>query len=875
MRPVELEMTAFGPYAGTERIDFSAFGRSSLFLVTGDTGAGKTSIFDAISFALYGEASGRVRETKGFHSDFASRSAQTSVSFTFEHEGKHYTVRRSPAYMIPKRDGSGERLHPASAEMECEDGRTWDSVREVNQAVPEIIGLSAEQYAQVVMIAQGEFQKILLAGSEERRKLLSRLFGTEIYQEIQQRLKALNSEAQAAVREAATRWEAVCGRVCCAEDGENARRLQMQARSPEFAADMIEALEGQISEDAAHRRALLKEIDELRGEEAALRERRAQAEKQNQGVAMLKEAKLRYEQIAAHAAETEKLECELDAAERAESVKPQEMLCMRERREFRRAQTEKTEALKRLQALEHRHDLALERQTQARDMLPRGEERARRADRLTELLPKFQVVRKAVTDAEYAAQAAKTAIAAQQSAAEHYQRMHENYLLDQAGILADTLKADGPCPVCGSRKHPQPAAHIADAPSREQVRAAGEQRDQLARRAEEAAQQSGRAQERAKTLIAELREAGALETQADIEEKEALCQIECENCRREAEEIRNCFDSADAELRRSEQALENARACAENAQNEVFARSKQAEEARSAFLNALGDAGFASEEIYKSALRDEAKRAYLRKETLQRRSERQEVQARLQGLSVQWEGRSEIDTTALEGRLALCTDELNQKNRLEHTILNRWEQNRAALKALRAVKGEMEAARLRFGEVNGLYQTVSGQLGGANKLPLENYILQYYFLRVIAAANRRLERMSDGRYYLRSKVESVGNAKSGLGLRVLDANTNREREVSSLSGGESFIASLALALGFADVVQAQSGSVRVEAIFIDEGFGSLDEDTLRRAMLTLEDLTGGDRLVGVISHVAELKEHIEPKIIVEKTARGSRVSVNV
>jgi len=213
MRPIELEMNAFGPYAGSERIDFRAFGESCLFLVAGDTGAGKTTIFDAISFALYGRASGRVRETKSFHSDFAPRNAETSVSLKFEHDGKEYVIRRSPSYTVLKRDGSGERIVPPKAEMECDDGRSWGSIREVSQAIPEIIGLSAEQYAQVVMIAQGEFQKILLAKSDERRALLSKLFGTEIYQEIQNRLKVLNTEAQAAVRDACQKWEAACSRV--------------------------------------------------------------------------------------------------------------------------------------------------------------------------------------------------------------------------------------------------------------------------------------------------------------------------------------------------------------------------------------------------------------------------------------------------------------------------------------------------------------------------------------------------------------------------------------------------------------------------------------------------------------------------------------
>ena len=207
----------------------------------------------------------------------------------------------------------------------------------------------------------------------------------------------------------------------------------------------------------------------------------------------------------------------------------------------------------------------------------------------------------------------------------------------------------------------------------------------------------------------------------------------------------------------------------------------------------------------------------------------------------------------------------------ERALSARIEANRAALKELRACVRELASAREDFGNTNILVQTVAGRLTGQNKLPFESYILRYYFQRVIGAANRRLEGMSDGRYRLRSRQGSTGNARSGLNLTVLDLFTDREREVSSLSGGESFIASLALALGFADVVQAESGGARVDAVFIDEGFGSLDEDTLRRAVRTLEDLTGGDRLVGVISHVAELRDRIGPKIFVEKTARGSCV----
>ena len=869
MRPIELEMTAFGPYAGTETVDFSAFGRSCLFLVTGDTGAGKTSIFDAISFALYGEPSGRVRESKGFHSDFAPRGAETSVCLKFEHDGKIYTVRRSPAYMVPKRDGSGERLHAAKAEMECDDGRIWGSVREVNQAIPEIIGLNGDQYAQVVMIAQGEFQKILLAKSEERRSLLSRLFGTEIYQEIQQRLNQLNMAAKAELDAACQRYEAACGRILFGDDA----RMAELTRSPEFADELTALLEAQLKNEQAAHDGLLAEIEKLRAAEAALREEIARAEKQNAGVAQLNQARQRHKVLLDRAQEISLREGELEAAERAGQLKVLEENYLRDKRDLDKA----------LQLLKSVEQTVLEKETAcktaasaqqaARENLPRGEEMSRRADKLTDILPRFRQARDADKQAQTAARQAREAIAAQQAAAQDYQQLHTLYLMDQAGILADTLQAGSACPVCGSTTHPAPAKHIDSAPDKARVDAAAKAKDASAQRAETLARESGRIQEKYLALIADLQAAG-VPCENLVQEEEA-CRRECEQMQKQAQEIRKAWEQADTQLHQLEKELETARGRLETGKGVCAERQQKEEQARDAWQNGLGDLGFASDEAYRAALRSDGERESMRREITKWKADLPAAEVLLSGLLEMWKDKEALDTRALEVKMNEGAELLRQRDRDEHALLNRLEQNKGALKALRQSCRELEAAKAKFGEVNILYQTVSGQLGGANKLPLENYILQYYFRRVIAAANRRLERMSDGRYFLRSKVESVGNEKSGLGLKVLDGNTNREREVSSLSGGESFIASLSLALGFADVVQAQSGNVRVEAIFIDEGFGSLDEDTLRRAMVTLENLTGGDRLVGVISHVAELKDYIEPKIIVEKTTRGSRVSMNL
>ena len=869
MRPIELKMCAFGPYAGAEMVDFSQFGTGCLFLVTGDTGAGKTSIFDAISFALYGEASGRTRETKGFHSDFAPRSMETVVELKFEHENRIYTARRSPAYLVPKRDGSGERLHPAWAELERDDGRSWSSVREVNQAVRDILGLTAEQYAQVVMIAQGEFQRILLAGSDERRALLSKLFGTEIYRDIEQRLKERNREALAEVNAARQQFSAACSRVLPEEGGDGLLEVRMQ--SPERADEVIGLLTAQIAREAEAHAAAEAEMAKLNASAGALREELARSDAQNAGVLRLREVAQRRRTAMERQMEIGRMQAELDDAERAEPLRAVEERLRRELAERTRLEGELQAAQLKCAQTEKNRTHASEALAAAEKRLPEREKLNLRAEQLNALLPKFRQARDAASLAERTKAAAARAIAEMRRAEEHYQRLHALYLMDQAGILADGLRAGEACPVCGSTEHPHPAAHIEHAPDKAAVDSAAERQSASARSAEAASAASASAQEK----LAAILEALGGDAPENLAQREQDLRRECEDCRAEAERIRSEHAAADAAAKKAEREHSAADAHLDALNSALQQRSASAEEAGNLFKNGLGDSGFGDEQSWRAALRTDAQRRMLRKEIEDWRSECQALAAQQADLQQMWGDKQSVDVGALQSVLSEQEQRIAALDAREHALLNRCEQNRAALAAIRSCAKRLNRAQEDYGNVNVLYQTAAGQLGGANKLPFENYILQYYFSRVIAAANLRLERMSDGRYLLRGKIEGAGNAKSGLGLRVLDANTNQEREVSSLSGGETFVASLSLALGFADVVQAESGSVRVDAMFIDEGFGSLDEDTLRRALTTLENLTGGDRLVGVISHVAELRDYIEPRIAVEKTMRGSRVRVQV
>ena len=296
--------------------------------------------------------------------------------------------------------------------------------------------------------------------------------------------------------------------------------------------------------------------------------------------------------------------------------------------------------------------------------------------------------------------------------------------------------------------------------------------------------------------------------------------------------------------------------------------------AKADFAAALSEQGFADEAEYRAARRDDGQISRMQSKIEAHAQSLQTLGQSLSELRQRWEGAQPVDFDAAGRALAEAEEALAQRRAERQALSTRAEVNRSALKRLRAEAVRLGRVRAEFGLCDNLYRTVSGQLAGAERISLETYVLQYYFRRVVAAANQRLTRMSAGRFYLECRMEEgKKNTRSGLGLNVLDAYTNRDRDVKTLSGGESFLASLALALGFADVVQASSGGVRLDTMFIDEGFGTLDEETLSRAMAALTRLTEGDRLVGVISHVAQLRESIDSQIIVRGSPSGSRLSM--
>ena len=866
MRPIRLEMSAFGPYAGLETVDFTRLGESGLFLIAGDTGAGKTTLFDAISFALYGVASGgtKRRSGKSFRSDFARAEDETWVRFTFESGGKRWTVRRSPEYLKPGR----KTPRPAEAELVCEDGTVQGRIDAVNAAVEDLLGLDAAQFAQVAMIAQGDFLSILRADSQKRALIFRRIFDTQLYEDITQVLRERRARAQIGLEKAQAAYAALAAQAA----GDGPPEWRDYAASSVHGHRLQEALQARME---SGREALEQTADEreralaeLRDAEAAL----ANAETCNRGVQSLAQKRAETLSLRAGKPEMDVLAVKLDRVRRACAVRRLEEAALREQDRLAALDKRILEQAAAAERAEAAQREAGERESQVQAQQDRLEDLTRKRDRLAEALPLFAAHREAAAKLDKRAAALARALEAREAAAARYVALSASYLADQAGVLGDLLRPGQPCPVCGSREHPARAKHLDAAPDKAQVDDAAARRDETDRAAGRAGEECAAARSDLEHLRRRLTDVIGGKIPDDA--LEAECREKHARFTRLIDDLRRAMEDARREHQAAQSALEAARALLSGSRSEREAQAASALDADAAWRNALGEEGFSGEDDYRAALVDEAEENAMAARLARYESALSAAEAALASLAELWEGRQPVDGEALRRRTEALRARTEALLRVEKDAQARLSHDSRLLPQLKRAVDEVERCLEDFGILDDLYRTASGNVRGARKIPLENYLLQYYFRRVIIAANARLSRMSEGRFSLCQKQEEGLGGKAGLALDVLDRHTGKVRDVGTLSGGESFLASLAMALGFADVVQARRGGVRLDTLFIDEGFGTLDEETLLRALNVLEELAGGRRLIGVISHVAALKECIPRKIEVRASpAGGSAVSV--
>ena len=876
MKPLKLVMNAFGPYAGRTEIDFTEFGEDGIFLIAGDTGAGKTTIFDAITFALYGEASGgrERRKSKSFRSDYATPDQETSVIFTFSHRGETWTITRSPEYMRQKRSGDGLTKQTASAYMEREGSNVVHiGLNEVGARVHELLGLTQDQFTQTVMIAQGDFLRILNASSDERKALFQKLFNTSVYETLQKKLQEMNSACTAEREELDRRITIAAGRINPDPGFDDAGQLQLYASDPKYADLLLECLarlithEKQLRTDAETRRKAAE--DEAARLIAAIEQGKAV----NKDITLLDKARKQLAELEAQLPAIDALTVRLVSARLAREIRADEALLRKAEKDMQEQQAAQKQAEASFADAQAQLPLKQEALAQAEARIPEADALLAQVQQLESCLPVLAELETLLKKEKNQQQAFADALDASRAADAAHAAAKEQYYASQAGLLAMELTAGQPCPVCGSVTHPAPAQLLAGSVTREDLDAADKARQTANTTLQSAHTALAETSARVGACRARLTEMNVPETaaQADVrrrcDEKSAL-----------ARTIRDAAGQARESLHQVQIALEKSREAVSQGVQRLEALAGQTLSLQTQFIRQLAAHGFPDADAYRQALMPENEIDAYEKEISAFGDQRRSLTVIAAQLEERIAGRAAADVSALEMSQKAADAAKNDAAREEKAVTARITLHEAALRDIREARRLCTRREEHWAIVRDLYDCCAGKSGGSRraKLTFEAYVQQYYFRQVVAAANKRLTVLTDGMFTLRCKEEARDRVhQSGLDLDVLDHSTGQWRDVTTLSGGESFLASLALALGLSDVVQGQSGAIRMDAMFIDEGFGTLDENALRNSLQVLTDLADGKRLIGIISHVHDLEERIDKQIIVSKTLKGSSVRVNV
>ncbi len=916
MRPTRLELSAFGPYAGHTVLDMERLGRGGLYLITGDTGAGKTTIFDAITFALYGEASGRVREARMLRSQYADPDTPTFVSLTFDYAGQLYTVWRNPEYARPKKRGDGVTVQKPEATLTCPDGRVIAKMADVDAALRDIMGVDRDQFSQIAMIAQGDFLRLLLASTEERKAIFRQVFRTGRYQTLQERLKAEVSGLSRTCEQLRAGVRQYTDGLTAPPDSPEAETCGRMRANGAPIADILALADRLIEADeesAACTAALLTDVDKNFETLNHLLWQVTERQKCERECAGAQEALAKQqEQLRVCRAQLEAEQARVPAREAIE----RELAALRavlpqydEVEAARAAWTKLCGARDRAAAGQAQAAERLARQTAAltdaraeRDALRRaaGDPAAlsRRAAECTarrEALCTLMTARRdcdALTKARATAQERyRLAADDAERARKAYERAYRAFLDEQAGVLAAELRDGVPCPVCGATDHPHPAKRSENAPTEAELDALRETSDraaaEAARRSAEAAAHIGREQ----TLSAELRrqcaalfDDDALRTteqlrpllgEAEAAEKTATAALAAEEARRaRAAALEQTLPQQEAAVAAAQQAVSE---CAQT----ITAYTAQAKAQESAIATALARLPFSDKAgaTARTAQLENTRAAQVT--ALERavkahdecRTEATRLMTQVESLTARLRELPAPDAAALQQQKAALDAQKAEVSARQKTLIERLAANRSARDGVRDRAAALTEVETRYGWVKALADTAGGTVAGKEKLMLETYIQTTYFDRILARANVRFMALSDGQYELQRQEAEGHRSQSGLELSVIDHYNGSVRSVKTLSGGESFEASLALALGLSDEIQSSAGGIRLDTMFVDEGFGSLDGDALQQALGVLAGLADGQRLVGIISHVAELKERIDRQIVVTKDPSGGSRAV--
>ena len=934
MRPVKLEMSAWGPYPGKICIDFEAVGRNHIFLLAGPTGAGKTTIFDGITYALYGNVSGKYREKDSVRSDFADVDKETYVELEFSHKEKMYIIRRSPRYDSPKKRGEGMRNRSEQAELHMPDGRVLSKMAEVSFAVNELLGIDYSQFKQISMIAQGEFLELLLADSDKRVKIFRNIFNTDVFNRIQLGFAERSKQLYAEISNLKIGMDTNIANIstengelksCMAQAQPDLHKiLELLDAGNLSDKESVKILTSEIEEARRHFDQLTAKTERLSVNRKGLQEKISQIKALETNIKKLEKRLVKSDQALSSVHEYEKelndIIKQLPVLEiQAVSVVKFENLGQRFANEKKNIKTLTMETKNFKQKVD-KTGREIKRTAKEAQKLPGFEnqcfllaeklkEKCNLRDLLAHILEKTAALDQMVKD--------------HKKLAEDYLKNHEDTVKKKeiyetndnrkkqasAGILALGLIEGSPCPVCGAIHHPQKAEIVHGVLNDVEL-------DKLKIDYEKSAQTDEQI----------LNKASRLKGSIDQLEQDIRLSIRPFSRRMKLakasdsfqirEHTQQFYESLSCEIQKCQDQMELLEIKVSSAKKHVEAYKKLEMDLKTDTDN-WNEAVFKLQEAEVVCSRIAGEYAQLKEQCPPQFKTSRDVDKKIQQLqlrkdkllskindikenaaAIQKEKSGQelwlnqilagTDRTALEHQLkefsAQMVEMQKEQNVLRKHIANleaqrnqiciRLSNNRNIYQYLDARNPKKEALENTYGYVSSLDQVARGN--NRKKLVFEQYVLSSYFQDILAAANIRLGAMTSGRYEL-FKVDTVYDRRrtNSLDIEVLDHYTGKKRSVKSLSGGESFKAALSLALGMSDIVQNNAGGIEIETLFIDEGFGSLDEDSLNQAVKTLMSLTQSNRLIGIISHVPELKGQIDDQILVEKTCRGSRLKFNI
>lgn len=914
MRPIVLTMSAFGPYADEITLNFDELGENGLYLICGDTGAGKTTIFDAITYALYGEASGDNRKSEMFRSKYARNSTQTFVYLKFRCKGQEYEVKRVPRYERKKERGEGMTKQAESAELVCPNGTMVTKTTEVTKKITEILGIDRGQFTQIAMIAQGDFLKLLLASTEDRIKIFRQIFNTGKYDILQKQInddyKRLWNECED-LRKSILQYaaETECpidhsmhdlwqnAKECkgmpeellsilnklCEEDGN--KKLYLQ--------DRLDLLDEELQKKAAKineikntmeiRQELDKKKEKFRENEEKLKlnfeiqqdaaKKEPEIQKLTESIGVLQEKLPMYDKQEALQNQIQELAKEIKVLAEKISVLKENYKISTEKLQKDKAEIENL----------HQQEILYEQ------CKVKGQELEGKYQQLLQIQKEQKQLENLRTRYENAVheylQVQKNVFDMRSS----FQKLEQEFMDGQAGILSGLLKEDTPCPVCGSLEHPHPAVMSESAPTREEW-------------------QKAKADLEKKELILQEKNSVAAALKGQGEEKQKQIEKAVKNFYGEGRIAEPAIgiqsDIAGLEAEKRENLTYQKKY---KQQIELLERKKENIPMQENRISKLQEATMVSEK------EKSAKEAALTVVEKQRKEldmtlefkNRQQLQEKIDKINqrktgmkqeVEYAQKCYQDTlqikASLEGEISVLQTRLEQgiqgnpeeeqeavRHLQEEKVIlqkerelagSRFEKNKTAFERIQEKSDLLQRKQEEYGWMKALNDTANGRQNEKGKVMLETYVQMAYFERILDYANIRLETMTGGQYTLIRKKDAENNrSQSGLDLEVIDHYNGSIRHVKTLSGGESFKASLCLALGLSDEIQATAGGVRLDTMFVDEGFGSLDEESLSQALQVLMGLSeGGNRLVGIISHVDELKQRIPKQILVTKNRTG-------